>query len=192
MTPTEKPRFMELLSTLFGAHGKPLSDSMVQGYWKGLEKMSLVEFERCCDSAIDRLQYAERGVSKTPTVAELWDIKRGFRARVPVKAEKEPEFVGDEWDIAANQLLLAYIAQNSLKRDPVNYAPDSHGYPVKTGEHTKAIAEILHRYAKQWAQARRADARDHVKSDGKIEWLAYMSAADREVTNYLAQMQRAA
>lgn len=195
MTPDEKPQFLKLLSMLFGAHGKTLGESMIAGYWKGLEKMSLTAFERCCDKAIEKLQYCERGVSKTPTVSELWDIKRGFLGRIPAETEKQPEWVGDAWDTAANLLLLTYITNNWKKRkeDRIDYAPDSSDcIPLKTGPHTDAIAKILRRYAKAWANNRRLDEAEGVKTDGKAEWFSLMGQADKEVSNYLSQMRAAA
>lgn len=189
MTPAEKPRFMELLSTLFGAHGKPLSDSMVQGYWKGLEKMGLTAFERCCDEAIGKLQYAERGQSKTPTVAELWDIHRGIRRLPSAPAEKEAAYQGDKWDIAANLLLLSHIRKNVARIDAIDYAPDSgtNGARLTYGEQTIEISKILRNFASQWADMRRADEADGVKGDGKRDWLDLMAQADRAVQGYLAR-----
>lgn len=193
MNQSEKPQFMTLLSTLFGAHGKPLSESMINGYWKGLEKMTLTGFERCCDEAIGKLQYAERGVSKTPTVAELWDIHRGIRRLPSAPAAKEPEFQGDKWDLAANQLLVHHITQNSRRQHPVDYAPDSgtNGARETHGEQTVAIAKILRHYARQWADMRRADERDGVAGDGKGDWLSLMAQADKVVLGYLEQRRAA-
>jgi hypothetical protein len=181
MTPDEKPQFMKLLSTLFGAHGKPLSEGMIAGYWKGLEKMSLTAFERCCDHAIEKLSFAERGQSKTPTVSELWDIKRSFLGRAPVTIEHNQQvWHGDAWDAAANQLLLHHIS-NTRK----DYAPDSRGNPVVVGPQTVAISKILTKWKDAWAQ----DAREG-GADNKANWLHCMTAAENEIANY--RMQRAA
>jgi hypothetical protein len=172
MTPDEKPQFMKLLSTLFGAHGKPLSEGMIAGYWKGLEKMSLPVFERCCDTAIDKLSFAERGQSKTPTVSELWDIKRGFLGRAPVTVENNEVFwQGDAWDMAANQLLLRHVSTSGK-----DYAPDAHGNPVQVGPLTIQISKILNKWKEAWAR----DAREG-GADNKANWLHCMTAAENEI-----------
>lgn len=187
----EKPQFLKILSTLFGAHGKPLSESMINGYWKGLQHMSLVAFERVCDQAIEKLQYAERGHAKTPTVAELWDLKRGFRGLPSAPAEKEPEWVGDEWDIAANHLLLAYIAKARDRKEADRYAPDSRYDEsrrcVVPGPITKHRTAILVKWKGLWARDMREDRAEGGKLDGKKSWFDCMSLAEQEIDKRAAE-----
>jgi hypothetical protein len=182
VSPDEKPRFHELLSALFGAHGKPLSEGMISGYWKGLNKMSLQQFEACCDKAIERLSFAERGQSKTPTVAELWDIKRGFLGRPPVTIEHEDVWLGDDWDAAANQLLMHYISKSDASR----YAPDSYydGRKLVTGPETKRLTEILVKWKNAWARDQREDQAMGRKLDGRKLWVECMANAEGEINRY--------
>lgn len=191
----EKPQFMKLLSTLFGAHGKPLSESMINGYWKGLQKMSLTAFESVCDRAIDRLQYAERGVAKTPTVAELWEMKRCNLREAPVRVEPtEPEWKGDAWDTAGNLALLAYLDRKKKAGEMDRYAPDS-PYDsgkrcVVVGELTKVRAAILTKWKNCWARDMREDRNIYDgKLDGKKAFFDCMSAAEKEIDASFEQQQ---
>jgi len=191
MTHEDKPKFLQLLATLFGAHNKPMSDGVIAGYWKGLEKMQLDTFERCCDEAIDKLARAERGVSKVPTVSELWDIKRNLRM-LPRSDVPEKPYAGDEWEIAANLLLLAKIRKNNYHETGIDYAPDCYGYPAKQGPQTIAIAAILSKWKSAWARDMREDRAEGGNRDGKPDWIECMASADAEVRRYLASMRIAA
>lgn len=192
MTHDDKPKFLELLAALFGAHNRPINDGIVAGYWKGLEKMHLDSFDRCVSEAIEKLQYAERGVSKPPSVSELWDIKRNLR-RLPEARPTEPQWKGDEWDTAANMLLVKHLADNVKKTDPLDYAPDTSGYPIREpGPHTKAIAKILAKWKDVWARDMREDRAEGGNRDGKPDWQYCMREADKEVANYLSTIKVAA
>jgi hypothetical protein len=193
MTPEEKPAFGKLLSTLFGAHAKPLSEGMISGYWKALEKMPLTDFENCVQRFIERLSQPNSigEKKKTPDPQDIWDMRRQMRfgSSMAVAPEVvELVYPGDHWDIAANHLLLAYIAKNFQKprEQRIDYAPDTNG------PHTDAIAKILRKWAKAWSVDMREDRQAGGKLDGKPNWFQCMAAADKEVLRYLSQMKVAA
>lgn len=179
MNANDKPKFMELLSILFGAHCKPLTESVTQGYWKGLNKMELGTFERAVDEAIDRLQHAERGVSKVPNVSELWDIKRSLR-RFPMLADRhsEPEFKGDCWDSAANTFLLNYVTAGVVQSAIHGQRPSRDASRYASPECTA----ILVKWKTGWATDMRED-RAHYggKRDGKAYWAECMRSAEAEI-----------
>jgi hypothetical protein len=191
MTDADKPKFLELLNALFGAHNRTVWDGAVTGYWKGLEKMSLMQFERCVGKAIEKLAHSERGVSKIPTVSELWDLHRGIRHYDQPKVETEPQWQGDDWDISANLLLVQKITNNRPGNpNYIDYAPDSiltREAKAIPGPDTKAIAEILAKWKTVWARDMREDRERGGNLDGKPAWAYCMAQADSEIRAYLAQ-----
>lgn len=193
MTTTDKPKFLELLNALFGAHGRTVWDGAVSGYWKGLEKMSLMQFERSVEKAIDKLAHSERGVSKIPTVSELWDISRGIRAYETPIQSTEPEWLGDGWDVNANLLLLAYIERKKDSREMDRYAPDSpyNGRHVVVGPLTKSRTVILVKWKDIWARDMREDRAEGGKLDGKKAWFDCMAQAEKELDRHIAEAEAA-
>jgi hypothetical protein len=195
VTQDEKPKFLEMLNTLFGAHGRTVWDGALAGYWKGLEKMSLMQFERVVGKAIDKLQYSERGVAKVPTVPELWDLHRGIRHEQP-KPQQEPTWTGDAWDTAANLLLLAYFERKKGERMMERYAPDSpysdRAHHVVVSERTKARTAVLVKWKDFWARDMREDRAEGGKRDGKPYWFDCMSRAEVELDRLIAAEEVAA
>jgi len=191
MNQTERPQFLKSLAALFGAHGKTPGDGVISGYWKGLEKMSLMQFERCVEKAIEKLAHAERGVSKIPTVSELWDISRGIRSyERPVAQMGEPQWKGDEWDTTANLLLLAYFDQKKDRRLMDRYAPDSPYCSTRrhivVGPLTKSHTAIMVKWKDAWARDMREDRAAGGTMDGKVAWFDCMSLAEVELDKLIA------
>lgn len=195
MTQDEKPKFLELLNSLFGAHGRTVWDGALAGYWKGLGKMSLMQFERVVGKAIDKLQYAERGVAKVPTVPELWDLHRGIRHEQP-RPQQEPTWTGDAWDTAANLLLLAYFERKKGAKEMDRYAPDSpysaSAHHCIVGERTKARTAVLVKWKNLWARDMREDRAEGGRRDGKLYWFDLMTRAEAELDRLIAAEEVAA
>ena len=191
----EKPRFHELLNSLFGAHGRTVWDGALAGYWKGLEKMSLMQFERVVGKAIEKLQYTERGVAKVPTVPELWDLHRGTRYEQP-RPQQEPAWTGDAWDVAANLALLAYFERKKGEREIDRYAPDSPYSDrlrhVVVGERTKARTAVMVKWKNLWARDMREDRAEGGNREGKQYFADCMNHAEAELDRLIASEVSAA
>ncbi len=194
MNTADKPKFVESLNALFGAHGRTVWDGALSGYWKGLEKMSLMQFERCVEKSVEKLAHAERGVAKVPTVAELWDISRGIRSYERPQTIEDP-WRGDDWDTGANLLLLAYIEQKKDRKLMDRYAPDSpysdKAHHVVVGPITKARTAILVKWKDLWSRDMREDRLEGGKLDGKPLWFDYMTRAEAEIDQLIAKVEAA-
>jgi hypothetical protein len=188
----DKPEFLRLLNTLFGAHGRTVWDGAVAGYWKGLERMSVMQFDRVVGKAIDKLQYAERGVAKVPTVPELWDLHRGIRNETKPVVQ-ESDWKGDDWDSAGNLALLSYLGG---RRDSDRYAPDSpYSHKLRhtvIGERTKARTAILAKWKNAWSTDMREDRAEGGNRDGKPLFQEYMRLAESEIDRLIASEVSAA
>jgi hypothetical protein len=104
----DRPRFNTMLAELFAAIDKPLGEAKEGAFWKGLARMSLVDFARVSESLIAGLETRE--APKFFTVSDIWAAKRNLRARGPESAPAASDnWQGDEWDVRANLHLLAYI-----------------------------------------------------------------------------------
>lgn len=116
MQPGEREVFDQMLEELFGALDKPLTDAKREGFWRSLERMSLVEFARCRDQLLRELEDGEP--RKTFSVQDVWSAKRRLRSpgHSRVESNEAPEWAGDHWDDKANRLLLHHLTNAIPKR----------------------------------------------------------------------------
>jgi hypothetical protein len=115
----DKPAFETILRELFGAIDKPLSESTIEGFWKGLAKMSLLEFSRCRDLLLDELSQVE--APKKFAVPDIWAAKKRLRS-APVVTDGQPPWKGDKWDEAGNWRLYAIVLRAALARSKISDA----------------------------------------------------------------------
>lgn len=101
-----REQFDAALAELFGALDRPFSQAKADGFWKGLERMTWVQFCRVRDHILRELEHGEP--PRTLSVSTVWATHRGFRAHAPAVPIETP-WAGDEWDRRANLLLLVYI-----------------------------------------------------------------------------------
>lgn len=196
MVEADRVAFQGMLAALFGAHNRTVWDGAASGYWKGLSKMSLMQFERCVEKALEKLAHAERGVSKIPTVAELWDISRGIRSYERPVTTDEPKWLGDDWDTAANLILLGYFDRQKEHGRMERYAPDSpysaKAHHVVVGPLTKERTAIMVKWKNAWARDMREDrALYDGKLDGKKAWADCMALAEKELDALIAKSEAA-
>lgn len=196
MIESEKPRFLELMNSLFGAHNRTVWDGAIAGYWMGLSKMSLMQFERCVEKAVEKLQHAERGVSKIPTVGELWDISRGIRNYERPVTTDDSKWLGDDWDTAANLILLGYFDRQKDHGRMARYAPDSpfsdKSHHVVVGPLTKERTAVMVKWKNAWARDMREDRQLYDgKLDGKMAWADCMALAEKELDSLIAKAEAA-
>lgn len=152
MQETDRQAFEVILAELFAALDKPLSEAQRVGFWKGLQRMSIVEFSRCRDQMLAELSEGE--APRKFGVADVWAAKRRLRAPAPESTPKEPEWQGDDWDIAANNHLLAHILRQ--RQMGVHYAdPETAAMRRRANQPTEESRELtapLVAYKKAWAQ----------------------------------------
>lgn len=116
MQDADRPEFERLLRELFGALDKPLTEHQRNAFWKGLARMSLTEFERCCDHILRELEGGEP--PRRFGVDSIWAARQQLRASAPPEVSKPRDdgFRCDRWDIAANRHLLAYLVRQICER----------------------------------------------------------------------------
>jgi hypothetical protein len=111
MTDGDRPEFERLLSELFAALDKPLYESKREGFWRGLAKMSIVEFTRCRDLVLEELEQVDP--PKTFGVSEVWAAKRRLRAKaaavVGASRPEQPEPHYTPSQRFANRLLVDWL-----------------------------------------------------------------------------------
>jgi hypothetical protein len=104
----EREEFEILLRELCAGHDKPVGDRS-EAYWKGLAKMSLVEFARVIEFAL-----GENGPDKIPTTNQCWrirnELKRGpapTQTNLPIKAPPQWTI----WHLRVDALFLKYLSE---------------------------------------------------------------------------------
>lgn len=106
MLSTDRQDFELLLRQLCAGYDKPLGDRL-EAYWKGLAKMSIIEFARVVEFAL-----SEHGPSALPTTKQCWSIRQELR-----RAPATPQ--GPAPAIDARDHLL-YFANRMFLRHLVN------------------------------------------------------------------------
>lgn len=203
----ERQDFETMLAELFGALGLVLTKEKIEGFWRGLARMSIIEFGRCRDRLLQDLEGGQ-AVAKPFSVATLWDAKKRLRPQAPVTFEHEKQlddgFRGDVWDIAANLHLLQHIRSSLAIRHGRYGAPPSLAAMRETTrkEHPNAhaspefIANVheLVTAKRAWA----GDMRDLAANcEGKVDpqlqreiWNDYISEAEARIaTGLVNQLQ---
>ena len=112
MLSTDRKEFDAQMEILCGAYDKPLW-ARAEAYWKGLAKMSIIDFARCVEYAV-----GQNGPEKVPTTHDMWTIWRKLRAerpRAPAPKAAEPTEVWSVWQLKVDSLFLRYLARRRLK-----------------------------------------------------------------------------
>lgn len=197
MLDTEHTEFQAQLSELFGALDKPLTESQRAGFWKGLQRMSLVEFGRCRDQVLREL--ADGEPPRRFGVGEIWAAKKRLRAAAPDKPPVDP-WQGDRWDEAANFHLLRHIA-GALHADPRCYGrPASYmGMKTLTTKNADASPEFIRNVQtlvaqkNHWAaQMRGSDPGEGVPLEEQREvWRECMRRAEAEIAGRVTAVPKA-
>lgn len=90
------------------------TDARREGYWKGLAKMSLIQFTRVVEHCL-----SEEGPDKFPTVPAIWKLWRAISAKarqgsMPPPRAPEPQSQGLR---LINGLFLKYLARRRLAQE---------------------------------------------------------------------------
>ncbi len=190
MQESDKGEFEKVLAELFAAIDKPLGEAQRSAFWRGLSRMSLVEFSRCRDKILADLAGGE--APRKFGVSDIWVAKSKLQAFAPIKAQSD-SFLGDDWDMAANRHLLSYIGKR------VGAAPRAYGegpsceamadparkHLANADADPKFITNVhtLVAYKNRWADMMRAAAdQDGVPIDEQQEiWNECMRLAETEI-----------
>jgi len=112
MLSTDREEFGVQLRLLCAGLNVPLGDRE-EAYWKGLSKMSLLEFARVVEFAL-----GETGPDKIPTTKQCWQIRNDLR-RVPPPQQKalaipKPPEQYTIWRLRVDGLFFRYLAKRRL------------------------------------------------------------------------------
>lgn len=130
MQAADREAFDTIIAELFAAIDKPLGETQREAFWKGLQRMHIVELARCRDQLLEELEKGE--APRKFGVPDIWALKRRLRAPgPPANQAKEPEWIGDEWDEEANLHLQGYIRRR-LSADPQAFGRSASYMGMKT------------------------------------------------------------
>lgn len=166
MLEADRPEFERILSELFAAIDKPLGEHQRSAFWKGLQQMGLIEFARCRDHLIDELKEGE--APKRFSVGDIWAAKRRLRAAaMPTQGPADDGWRGDNWDIAANNHMMAVVLRSMAVKRCYN----------------ERETRILVRYKNAWAADMRETAVGEEVDPGiqKAAWRDFMEGAAHEM-----------
>lgn len=178
----DRKAFDVILGEIFHAIDKPLGEAKQEAFWKGLQRMSIVEFARCRDHIIEGL---ERGTTpKTFSVGTIWEVKRELRSTGPERNQSQPESAwnGDGWDFTANNRFGRFL-NDRMAADPHCWGPP--GSSVQADAARIAIA-----YKRAWASDMREVAIFEPGSSDPLEptfeqqeraWRDCMARAESEI-----------
>jgi hypothetical protein len=185
---SDRQDFERMLRELFGAIGQTLSDEKVEGFWKGLASLQLIEFGRCVDQLYADLKSTP--APKTYTVGHVWQAKRALRASPPMYPHPQRDNDGwDGWSKSANHHLLTYV-KTALSARPRRYGDGGISGRVGPGER-RWSAEFERNIARLVAakNAWVSDMRDlaaHGNGEVAVErqreiWSDYLQRAEAEI-----------
>jgi hypothetical protein len=103
----EREEFDRLLGQLCAGFNVPVGDR-AEAYWKGLARMSLVEFARCVEFAL-----GEQGPEKIPTSPQVWGIRKQLRTHREIRPPEPciaPLRHYTDSQRFANQLLVDWLS----------------------------------------------------------------------------------
>ena len=106
MQSTDRDEFKVQFGILCAGYDKPVGDRD-EAYWKGLAKMSLLEFARCVEFCL-----GEEGPEKMPTAPGMWNIRKRLKAKpaeITLPARVMNHGIDGHIYFFANRLLLRHM-----------------------------------------------------------------------------------
>jgi hypothetical protein len=115
MNSSEREDFEVHLAQLFGAYDKPLTDSKREGYWTGLQKMTLVAFSRVVEHAV-----GPDGPAQVPNTKDIWGLYRKLRSRAATSSTPAAEKVVsvDQFTAEGNLALMKFLVECAQAASP--------------------------------------------------------------------------
>lgn len=193
MNSSDRGDFERELAVLFAAIDKPVTEARSEAFWRGLAKMSMLEFSRSVERLLQDLQEGE--APRYFSVADVWAARRRLRAAPVVYVHEQPiqQQPMDGWDVRANELLLKHLATR-LGADPRAYGPltafvPRTPAPCYSPEQERATG-VLVAYKRAWAADMReaANAANEVAIETQQEaWADCMARAEEIITHRVKQ-----
>jgi hypothetical protein len=186
MNTDDRAAFDSIIAEIFGALDKPLTEAKRDGFWKGLQAMSITDLARVRDLLLGELQHTE--TPRTFSVSDIWSAKRRLRAKAPTEPLQpiSDGWQGDTWDTYANRLLLRHIQRQASHKVYYSDRDTQLGKRSATtpSELTRQMTAILVAYKAAWARDMRevADERNEVPVDVQKEaWKDCMKRAEDKI-----------
>jgi len=195
--PGDRTAFDGILAEIFGAIDKPLSESKRDAFWKGLQRMGIVELSRCRDHILAKLETEEP--PKSFGVAHVWDAKRALRAKgAPQQIRQPDEPEANPWELQGTRFLQGYLNRN-LQADPMRYGrpATAAGMARLSRErfpHADASEDFV-RNIERLVAAKKAWVADMIDQGGtgpvdvdlqKSVWRDYFERAEAEISQRMA------
>lgn len=188
MDSTNRDEFMGQLELLHASYAKPCYDSTREAYWKGLVKMSLVDFGRAIEHCV-----SENAPDKIPSVGHLWVIAKRLRPERQPGALAKPVPKLDEYDQRAAELLINHI-QHSLKFRHKRYGASRWSKAEGLAWEQPMIERtaVLMRAKCEWARVMRAENGQRSAEGSLLLFRELMAEAEVEIDEFVTEeMQQA-
>jgi hypothetical protein len=104
----DRPLFEDQLGALCAGFNVPMTELRTDAYWRGLQKMHLVQFARVVEYAL-----SERGPERIPTVPQCWALLKQQRATRPADViQPVATATYDALHCFAQRCLLRWLREN--------------------------------------------------------------------------------
>jgi len=113
----ERKAFDTILGEMFAAIDKPLGDVKTEAFWKGLQRLSILDMARIRDELLVTREATEP--PKTFAVSDIWALKRKLRARAPAPITPAANGVSGE---AALDAFIARVTANDKPERAAEFA----------------------------------------------------------------------
>lgn len=211
MLSTEREEFDKQLGVLFGGVDLPLTESKRDAFWRGLQRMSMLDFTRTIDHMLESLEDADyrNRITRNLNPGLVWDARKNLRSRVNAAIADQTgnnqhharsPWHGDSWDERANRWLYVHIANQAVLHG-IHYATeqDRAFYPRlaewQPEPATRQMTAILVGYKNAWAEDVRQDAAAAGEPlDIELQRSTFadcMRRADAEIGEFRKQLQAA-
>jgi len=114
MQTDDRAEFERILAEMFAALDKPLTEAKQGAFWKGLSRISLIEFSRCRDRLLQELSDGEP--RKSFGLSDVWALRNRMRARAPAIAEVK--WPGSQSLARVNLMFMRWLVHEIPKRKP--------------------------------------------------------------------------
>lgn len=131
----DRKAFDTILGEMFAALDKPLGEVKTEAFWKGLQRLSILELARIRDEMLTELETSEP--PKSFSVADVWTLKRKLKARAPVAINQHSQ--AGQYSDGALQAEITQLTANDK--------------PDRAGEFSALVRQSV----RNWEELRRKD-----------------------------------
>ncbi len=148
MLSSERTEFETLISQLFA--GFPSSGvqtpNRIEAYWKGLQKLGLVELTRLVEFAL-----SEHGPDRLPSVPQLWRMRSEMR-RTPKALEQPRREIPDHLEFFANRLLWSHVRTRGGLGSHGRFAPGHGIVECRPSEELRRVFDMRRDLVREFRQ----------------------------------------